>query len=244
MSRKRIAAASRAASAGKRGDKPRLSTPVPVRPRHDGWTPEKQVDFIEALAESGCVAHACQRVGMQPQSAYTLRRRVDAQSFRVAWDLALDYAVQRLAEAALSRAIHGVAVPVFFQGEQIGERRYFDERLTRFILGRRDPVRYGAWIDRVEEARRHPDGAARQLSYAIQNLEGDAYADEAGEPRPRDRLPISWAFVVDAGEERAADAERREAAREAAEDARREVEFQARLEQIARGEEPGKGGPP
>ena len=30
-------------------------TPVPLRARHDGWTPETQTAFIEALAESGCV---------------------------------------------------------------------------------------------------------------------------------------------------------------------------------------------
>ena len=39
-------------------------TPVPVRPRHDGWTPERQVAFIEALAQCGCVDEACDRVGM------------------------------------------------------------------------------------------------------------------------------------------------------------------------------------
>lgn len=240
MSSKRIAAATRAASA-KAGPRPRLKKPVALRPRHDGWTPEKQVDFIEALAESGCVAHACQRVGMQPQSAYALRRRIDAQSFRVAWDLALDYAVQRLAEAALSRAIHGVAVPVFFQGEQIGERRYFDERLTRFILTRRDPVRYGPWIDRVEEARRHPDGAARQLSFAIHNLEGDAYANEAGEPRPRDRFQIDWPRMVDAAAERHADLEREEALRDAIRIAKEEAEYEALMRAADQGR---KSGPP
>lgn len=246
MSSKRIAAATRAASARGKGAAPRLEAAVPLRTRHDGWTPEKQVDFIEALAECGCVAHACQRVGMQPQSAYALRRRVDAQSFRIAWEMALDYAVQRLAEAALSRAIHGVAVPVFFQGEQIGERRHFDERLTRFILRCRDPVHYGAWIDRLVGARRHPDGAARQLSYAIHNLEGDAYADEAGEPRlqPQDRLPVSWPRVFDAEEYRMAELEREEAAHEAADQVRRDAEFEAFLRRIERGEEPEKTGPP
>lgn len=188
-------------------------TPVPVRPRHDGWTMEKQTGFIEALAESGCVAHACQRVGMSPVSAYALRRRVDAQSFRLAWDFALDYAVQRLSDAALSRAIHGVAVPVFFQGEQIGERRYFDERLTRFLLRCRDPVRYGAWIDR-SEAQRHPDGAAILLSKALLNLEADAEAAEAGEP-VSPRLPLAFQRSVDPGEVEAEAAEARERARHA-----------------------------
>ncbi len=244
MSRKRNAAASRAASAPEHGAKPRLGSPVRVRPRHDGWSPEKQVDFIEALAESGCVAHACERVGMQPQSAYMLRRRIDAQSFRFAWDMALDYAVQRLAEAARSRAIHGVAVPVFYQGEQIGERRHFDERLTRFLLRCRDPVRYGAWIDRMVEARRHPDGAASLLSRAMHNLEDDAYAEEAGERRSRDRhLPLGWTRVDNLEDVRAADLAREEEAREAADEARREAEFQAHLDEIARGQRK-KTGPP
>ncbi|HEX2763027.1 MAG TPA: hypothetical protein VHM92_04155 [Allosphingosinicella sp.] len=36
------------------GQAPSLAfTPVPRRYRHDGWTPERQVAFIEALADTG-----------------------------------------------------------------------------------------------------------------------------------------------------------------------------------------------
>ncbi len=59
-------------------------TPVPSRARSDGWTPERQVEFIEALAECGCVEHACRRVGMSDSAAYRLRARPTAQSFRQA----------------------------------------------------------------------------------------------------------------------------------------------------------------
>jgi hypothetical protein len=41
--------------------------------------------------------------------------------FREAWDAALDYALHRLEQAALSRALHGVPRPVFHKGEQVGE---------------------------------------------------------------------------------------------------------------------------
>ncbi len=156
--------------------------PVPLRARHDGWLPDKQVAFIEALAECGCVDHACARVAMSPASAYALRRRVDAQSFRVAWDAALDYAIRRLSDAALSRAINGVTRPVFYQGDQIGERTYYDERLTMFMLRYRDPVRYGAWLDGMEH-QRHPDGAAITLSRAVDAMAEDAWADAHGTPR-------------------------------------------------------------
>ncbi len=55
---------------------------------------------------------------------------------------------------------------MFYKGEQVGERRYYDERLTQFLLRYRDPVRYGAWRDSYE-ARRHPDGAAIVLANAL-----------------------------------------------------------------------------
>jgi hypothetical protein len=146
-----------------------LHATVPTRARHDGWTPDKQHDFIAALAESGCVKDACAAVGMSRESAYKLRARADASVFRQAWDVALDYAIRALSDAALSRAIHGVSRPVFYKGEQIGERRHYDERLTLFLLRYRDPTRYGAWLDKME-ARRHPDGAGIVLAHALNSV--------------------------------------------------------------------------
>ena len=193
---------------------PKPFTPVPVRPRHDGWNPDKQTTFIEALAECGCVEEACRRVGMSAQSAYALRARIDAQSFRYAWDAALDYAVRRLSDAAFSRALNGVLRPVFYQGEQVGERRYYDERLTMFILRYRDPQRYGAWLDQ-HIATQHPDGPAILLSKALHRVALDAYAEEAGQLPPR-HPPFPAARIVDEDEQE----ERRLARAEAAEEAR------------------------
>jgi len=138
-------------------------TPVPVAPRHDGWTPDRQVAFIDALAETGCVDRAAKIVGMAVQSAYRLRRRADAQPFRLAWEAALDHAISRLSHAAISRAIHGVARPIFYQGEQVGEWRHYDEHMTRYLLSYRDPVRYGRWRD-TREAEQHEDGPALILN--------------------------------------------------------------------------------
>jgi hypothetical protein len=147
--------------------------PVPIRARLDGWTAERQVAFIEALAGSACVIEACRSVKMSKQSAYALRARPEAISFRNAWDAALDYATRCLADAVLSRAINGVANPVFYQGEQIGERRTYDERLAMFLLQRRDPLRYGSWRDRVEW-NGHPEGPAFALLEAKIALREDA----------------------------------------------------------------------
>jgi hypothetical protein len=147
--------------------------PVPIHARLDGWTAERQIAFIQCLAESACVAEACRSVKMSKQSAYALRARPEAISFRNAWDAALDYATRCLADAVLSRAINGVANPVFYQGEQIGERRTYDERLAMFLLQRRDPLRYGSWRDRAEW-NGHPEGAAFAMLEAKRALREDA----------------------------------------------------------------------
>jgi hypothetical protein len=115
---------------------------------------------------------------MSPKTAYALRARADASTFRQAWDVALDYAIRRIGDAAFSRALHGVSRPVFYQGEQIGERRHYDERLVMFLLRYRDPVRYGAWLDGYE-ARRHPDGTGIVLAHALNSVLDAAHGQEA-----------------------------------------------------------------
>jgi hypothetical protein len=124
-------------------------TPAELRARHDGWTAEKQIAFIEALAETACVEEACRRVGMSDSAAYQLRRRPCGAQFRRAWDAALDYGLHRLEQAAMSRALNGVRRPIFHKGEQVGEWRAYDERLTMFLLRSRRPARYGKWIERM-----------------------------------------------------------------------------------------------
>ena len=114
--------------------------------------------FIETLAACGCVADAARAVGMSETSAYRLRNRSDALAFRIAWRAALDAGVERLADAAFSRALNGVPRPIFRGAEQVGEYRHFDERLTMLLLRYRDPVRFGKYMDAMvaeqpEEAR-------------------------------------------------------------------------------------------
>jgi hypothetical protein len=177
--------------------------PAHTRPRYDGWTPNRQVRFIEALAESACVVAACRAVGMSERSAYALRARGDAVSFRNAWDTALDYAVRRLSDAVLSRAINGVAVPVFFQGEQVGEKRYYDERLAMFVLRYRDPLHYGKWLDRRDHAG-HPEGGALELAAAKRAVREDAdlSVDETPDRVARRLDEIAEAMVARTGAER------------------------------------------
>jgi hypothetical protein len=124
-----------------------LITFTPVRPRHDGWTVERQIAFIEKLADCGSITAACKHVGMSRESLRKLRRHPWGRNFRDACDAALDCSYAEVEEAAVERSKKGVARPIFYQGEQVGEWRYFDERLTMFLLRFRRRHRFGPEAD-------------------------------------------------------------------------------------------------
>jgi hypothetical protein len=109
-------------------------TPVPRRYRHDGWTPERQVAFIHALADTGCVDRAARMVNMAQTNCYALRRAPGAEGFARAWEAALDYGLARLKDIAFERAIEGQLVPVFSQGKLMGYRRKRNDALLMFCL--------------------------------------------------------------------------------------------------------------
>lgn len=120
-------------------------TPVPRRnARHDGWTPERQAGFIEALADTGSVRSAAHAVNMTPESAYQLRRHAEAREFNKAWKAALALGVQRLEDVAMERALYGVEVPVYHFGEVVGSRRVYNDSLLMFLLRNRATKRFQA----------------------------------------------------------------------------------------------------
>jgi len=104
--------------------------------RHDGWSLDKQAGFLRALSATHSVSAAAKSVGMSRQSAYRLRSRLKGQAFDLAWEVAFHHSYDVLAHAALERALNGVEVPVYFQGEQVGSYRRYDERLTVALLNR------------------------------------------------------------------------------------------------------------
>lgn len=109
--------------------------PVPRKyDRHDGWTKERQMAFIGALADTGCVRRAASMVNMAQTNCYTLRRAPGAEGFRKAWDAALDCGLQRLKDIAFERAIEGELIPVFSGGKLVGHRRKRNDALLMFCL--------------------------------------------------------------------------------------------------------------
>lgn len=121
---------------------PLAFTPIPsASPRHDGWTPARQHDFIAQLATIGVVSAAARAVGMSAKSAYALRKRAgEGSGFVAAWDLALDEGRARALDTAIQRALHGERVPVFYRGRQIGHRTRYNDGLLIAAIRALDPA--------------------------------------------------------------------------------------------------------
>jgi hypothetical protein len=149
--------------------------------RHDGWTDERRTVFLEALAQHGVVRSAAAAAGMDASSAYRVRRRAGEEDFARAWDEAINSGFAQLQDIAMERALNGVRVPVFYKGEQVGERVWHDNRLLTFLLSRLQTRRFGpdaAALDRAaEQARANAEAEAeltemrRELSEVLEGIE-------------------------------------------------------------------------
>lgn len=113
---------------------------LPYVPPEDRWTKPKMAEFLRMLGATQCVASSARAVGMSRQSAYKLRNRLKGEPFDIAWEAAFQHGYDALHQSALERALHGTEVPVYHNGEQIGTRRHFDERLTIWFLARRNAM--------------------------------------------------------------------------------------------------------
>jgi len=140
--------------------------PVLKKRRKDGWSPDKQRAFIEALADSGSVATAAQRVDMSESSAYHLRRAPGAEAFDRAWSAAIDAASKKLLDAAFERALVGTDEPVFDRdGHRVGRRLRQSDRLLMFLLRA-----YGPDCFRDAAAARRTDPAPAPVAEALTHL--------------------------------------------------------------------------
>lgn len=110
--------------------------PVPLRYRQDGLTPEKQRDYVEALADTGVAREAAARIGVSEQAVNRVRRRADARSFDLACEAALRFAARRLRSIAFERAIEGTIKRHYYHGELKSEERVYDNRLLVYLLGK------------------------------------------------------------------------------------------------------------
>ncbi|WP_447760961.1 hypothetical protein [Sphingopyxis panaciterrae] len=156
--------------------------PVLKKRRKDGWSPDKQRAFIEALADSGSVVTAAQCVGMSESSAYRLRRSPGAAAFDRAWSAAIDAASKKLLDAAFERALVGTDEPVFDRdGHRVGRRFRQSDRLLMFLLRA-----YGPDCFRDAARRSDPAPAATPVAEALVHLYPEPPAAPAALMAPDD----------------------------------------------------------
>jgi hypothetical protein len=165
-----------------------LFTPhVPARVHTSGWTAQRQIAFIAALARTGVVRAAAASVGMSTRSAYQLRARVrlhthnlaDAPmtpaeaaalgpgyvySFAAAWDVALDQGLTLQLHAASPIALEGERVPVVRRGAIIGWRQKYNIRLMIAALGAYRRSMDGRWYD-------HDRRTAERTAHWLEQIE-------------------------------------------------------------------------
>lgn len=118
-------------------------TAAPRRKRHDGWTAERQRCFLETLAETGCVKLSAAAAGMSARSAYRFRLKPEAEKFLNGWNTALELASARLVAIAFDRAINGVVEETIKDGEVVGQKRRYSDKLLMFLITHTDAARYG-----------------------------------------------------------------------------------------------------
>jgi hypothetical protein len=122
-------------------------TPVPLRPRKDGWSPMRQADFLGRLAETGCVTAAARHVGMTRESAYRLRAKPGAGSFAAAWDAivaAPPASLPKVTDSLLMhRAFYGTLKPLMRGGRHVATRHSPDTGALLSLYRQAAPLRRG-----------------------------------------------------------------------------------------------------
>ena len=64
--------------------------------RRDGWTPERQLRFLDTLASTRSIAKAAASAGMSREGAYRFRNRSEGTLFALLWARAFDFAPPRI----------------------------------------------------------------------------------------------------------------------------------------------------
>lgn len=74
-----------------RGKSQKIRRACPERSRRDGWTPGRQLRFLDALAHTRSVTKAAAFAGMSRESAYRLRARSGGGLFALLWERAFQH---------------------------------------------------------------------------------------------------------------------------------------------------------
>ncbi|HLL29557.1 MAG TPA: hypothetical protein VK403_01045 [Allosphingosinicella sp.] len=131
-----------------------VPAPPPRRYRKDGFSPERQEQFLEYVRGGASGREAARRVGISPTTAYNLYNSPDGAAFRSGWDEAARVTDIVLEDTAFDRAVNGQEEIVYHQGQRVGTRWKYDNNLLMKLLRARLPLKY-APLSEIEGWLRH-----------------------------------------------------------------------------------------
>ena len=148
----------------------------------------KKRAFLNALAKTGRVAHAARAAGYT-DSRYLQKMRREDEDFAKEWDEAVEAAGDLLDDAAMERAIQGVAEPVFYKGTVVGHKVVYSDQLLQFLLKHNKPDKY---------RENHNAGGAGAFNFAVLPVplaNPDDWEKIAGKVLEGQAMPISQNVV-------------------------------------------------
>ncbi len=101
---------------------------------------DKRKHFIATLKKTANASRAAQSAGIASSTAY--RWRATNETFRAAWDDAINGALDDLEAALLKRAVEGVAKPIMYGGKKVETVTTYSDGLGMFMLRSRRPQIY------------------------------------------------------------------------------------------------------
>lgn len=96
--------------------------------------------FFDTIAEGRTIQDACKAAGYSAKSVY--RWREEDEAFAAQWALALRCALDLLEGAADIRGRDGYVEPIFFQGDEVGNKRKYSDALLLARLKALNPAAY------------------------------------------------------------------------------------------------------
>ncbi|MFY9223216.1 MAG: terminase [Blastocatellia bacterium] len=135
-------------------------------------TPEKRLEFLEALERTGSVSRAANHCRVHRRSFY--RHRLESPDFAKAWDesakIGREVLADQLEREADKRAIEGWDEPRFYEGNHCGDVRKFSDTLLILRLKALRPDKYRENIQHQHD----PDKPLKiQVEYVSQSKSDD-----------------------------------------------------------------------
>ncbi len=138
-------------------------------------TPEREIEFLKALATGASVYKAAVAAGVGRRTVYEWREGDD--EFATLWDEAVECGTDLFEDEAKRRGVDGVDEPVYYKGEICGHiTKYSDALLDKQLRARRKEK----YSDRLEQAYSgnlsvgHTHKVSPELAAALEALTGRA----------------------------------------------------------------------